>query len=115
MNRFRKNKDKECGTVILKLRNEEVVVLLNGEKVVKKISKELYSINTEEKRNSVLFQNKNRIIKILFFSYHFILLSISLFNISISILNLFCSSYKDSFAHHSINSHDLHHLHYYNY
>lgn len=43
-----KNKDKECGTVILKLRNEEVVVLLNGEKVVKKISKELY-INTEEK------------------------------------------------------------------
>lgn len=37
----------ECGQVILKLGNNEVVVLINGEKVVKTISKELY-INKKE-------------------------------------------------------------------
>lgn len=37
----------QCGHLILKLPNNEVVVLINGEKVIKTISKELY-INKSE-------------------------------------------------------------------
>lgn len=38
--------NKECGTLITKLKNNEVIVLLNGEKVVRKISNDLY-LNTD--------------------------------------------------------------------
>ena len=37
----------QCGYLILKLPDNEVVVLINGEKVIKTISKELY-INKSE-------------------------------------------------------------------